>query len=302
MESCDDRTSRRPSNTDYHPQMLKRQTSGSVICTACGVLVGVQDATCYNCGRRNPGMWGFGPALRRLGGDLGFVPFVMGASVVLYALTLVFTGGMRQGGGGLLSRLTPNLQSLFLFGASGAQPVFGLGRWWTLLSATWLHAGALHIFFNMYWVRQLAPATAELFGPGRMVIIYTAGGVAGFALSSFAGAYIPGFLVLRGSQFTVGASASIFGLLGALVYYGRRTGSRHVSRQATSFALFMGVFGLIMPGIDNYAHAGGFGGGYLLAVLLDPLKPERVDHLAIAVVCLAASMLAIVVSVFSAIG
>ena len=43
-------------------------------------------------------------------------------------------------------------------------------------------------------------------------------------------------------------------------------------------------------------------GGYLLAVLLDPLKPERVDHLAIAVTCLAASMLAIVVSVFSAIG
>ena len=247
-------------------------------------------------------MWGFGPALRRLGGDLGFVPFVIGASVVVYALTLVFSRGAQQTAGGLLSMFTPSGQSLFLFGASGALPVFGLGRWWTLLSATWLHGGALHILFNMMWVRQLAPATAGLFGPGRMVIIYIGGGVAGFALSSFAGAFIPDLFILRGGQFTVGASASIFGLLGALVHYGRRTGRQHVSAQAKSFALFMGLFGLIMPGIDNYAHAGGFGGGYLLAALLDPLKPERVDHLAIAVACLAASMLAILASIFAAIG
>ena len=44
----------------------------------------------------------------------------------------------------------------------------------------------------------------------------------------------------------------------------------------------MGVFGLIFPGVDNYAHAGGFAGGYLASLLLDPLKPERVDHMVIA--------------------
>jgi hypothetical protein len=55
-----------------------------------------------------------------------------------------------------------------------------------------------------------------------------------------------------------------------------------------------------MPGIDNYAHAGGFGGGYLAAVLLDPLKPERIDHVVIALVCLGLSLLAIVVSVVTA--
>ena len=42
----------------------------------------------------------------------------------------------------------------------------------------------------------------------------------------------------------------------------------------------MMLFGFLMPGIDNYAHAGGFGGGYLAARLLDPLKPERIDHIA----------------------
>ena len=59
----------------------------------------------------------------------------------------------------------------------------------------------------------------------------------------------------------------------------------------------LGVFGFLMPGIDNYAHAGGFGGGYLAARLLDPLKPERIDHIVIAVACLAASVLSIVASI-----
>jgi membrane associated rhomboid family serine protease len=58
--------------------------------------------------------------------------------------------------------------------------------------------------------------------------------------------------------------------------------------------IFMGFF---ISGIDNYAHAGGFGGGYLAARVLDPLKPERIDHVAIAVGCLALSILSVVASV-----
>jgi len=271
-----------------------------VICTSCGVLVGVNDETCYNCGRRNPGLWGFAPMLRALGNDMGFVPFVMGTCIILYGLTLVASRG-DIGMGGLFSLMSPSTESLFLFGSSGAVPVFAAGRWWTVLSAAWLHGGALHILFNMMWVRQLAPATADLYGPGRMVIIYTVSAITGFTLSSLAGGpldpFIPNLFFLRGGQFTVGASAPIFGLLGAIVYYGRRGGSSHIGSQALSYALFLGIFGLIMPGIDNYAHAGGFAGGWVAARLLDPLKPERVDHVAIALVCLAASILSIVVSV-----
>lgn len=259
------------------------------------MLVGVNDDRCYNCGRRNPGLWGFAPALRALGRDLGFVPFVIGTCAVLYALTLVASRG-NIGMGGVFSLFAPSGQALFLFGASGALPVFGAGRWWTVLSAGWLHGGALHILFNMMWVRQLAPATADLYGPGRMVIIYTVAAIGGFVLSSFAGAYLPDLLFLRGGRFTIGASAPIFGLLGALVYYGRRTGSSMVGGQALSYALMLGIFGVIMPGIDNYAHAGGFGGGYLAARLLDPLERERVDHIVIALVCLAGSLLSVVVS------
>jgi rhomboid protease GluP len=276
--------------------VLRRQTEGSVICTSCGVLVGVNDDRCYNCGRRNPGLWGFAPMLRALGGDMGFVPLVIGGCSVLYALTLLASRG-NIGVGGLFSFFSPSREALFLFGASGAIPVFVADRWWTVLSAAWLHGGALHILFNMLWVRQLAPATADLYGPGRTVIIYTAASVGGFALSSFAGAYLPNLIFLRGGQFTVGASASIFGLLGALVYYGRRSGSRMVGSQALSYALMLGIFGVLMPGVDNYAHAGGFGGGYLAARLLDPLRPERIDHIVMAIGCLVISALSIVASV-----
>jgi rhomboid protease GluP len=275
--------------------MLRRQRTGSVICTSCGVLVGVGDDKCYNCGRWNPGLWGFSPVLRALGRDLGFVPFVIGTCGIVYILTLIASRGAISGGG--ISVLGPSTQALFLFGASGAVPIFAAGRWWTVLSAAWLHAGILHILFNMMAVRQLAPETADFYGPGRTVIIYTAGAVVGFTLSSFAGAFVPGFLFLRGSQLTVGASASIAGLIGALMYYGRRSGSGIVKSEASRYVVMLVVYGFLMPGIDNYAHAGGFGGGYLAALILDPLTPERGDHLLIAVVCLGLSIASIVASV-----
>jgi membrane associated rhomboid family serine protease len=69
-----------------------------------------------------------------------------------------------------------------------------------------------------------------------------------------------------------------------------------------SYAIMMGLFGLFMPGIDNYAHAGGFVGGFVAGKVLDPLEPERIDHLAIAVVCLALSVLSIAFSVLNSVG
>jgi rhomboid protease GluP len=276
--------------------LLKRQREGSTICTSCGVLVGVNDDTCYNCGRRNPGLWGYGPALRRLGQDLGFVPLVMGATVTLYVLSLLLSRSNLQ------MMMAPSTEILFLLGASGAIPVLGFGRWWTFLTAGWLHAGVLHVLFNVLWIRQLAPAIAELYGPARMVIIYVFSGVTGFMLTTFAGAYMRWMPIpfLRGADFSVGASAPIFGLLGALFYHGRRTGSSHTAQAGLQYALFMGVFGLIMPGIDNYAHAGGFAGGYLAGMILDPLKPERVDHMVLAFACLAATFVALGASIITA--
>ena len=270
--------------------MLKRQTSGSVICTSCGVLVGVNDSTCYNCGRRNPGLWGYAPLLRTLGQDMGFVPFVIGMCGIVFILTLIYSGpniGMR----GVFSFLSPSTPAIIVFGASGIVPVMRLDRWWSVLSAGWQHGSVLHLLFNMMAVRQLAPAIADLFGPGRMVIIYTVGSIAGFTLSSV----MPPFPFIGGAPFTVGASASIAALIGALLAYGHRTGSSIATSQATSNLLMLAVYGLMMGSvINNLAHAGGVLGGYVAARVLDPVKPERIDHIAIGIACLAASILSII--------
>jgi rhomboid protease GluP len=276
-----------------------RQKTGSVVCASCGSLVGVNDDKCYTCGRRNPGLWGFGPVLRRFGNDFGFTTVIVYGCGALYLLSLLLTviSGGNLFSGSLFSILGPNRFAYEALGAAGAWPGFVESRWWTVLSAGWLHGGALHILFNLMWVRQLGPAVADMYGAARMVVIYTLSSVTGFALSSFLGAYaaIPFF---SGASYTLGASAPIFGLLGALVYYGKRGGSSLVKSEAMSFAITMGVFGLIMPGIDNAAHLGGFAGGYVAGKFLDPLKAERMDHFVMAAVCLVATALAIGASMF----
>jgi len=280
--------------------MFNRRTTGSVVCPGCGALVGVRDSACYMCGRANPGLFGFGPLLRKLGADFGFVPMVIGASSLLYVLSLLLSGSSIFEVNGLFSILSPNTPALFLFGASGAIPVFRFGRWWTVLSASWLHGSLLHIVFNMYYVRMFGPAAADLFGPARTVIIYVVAGAAGFLLSSFAGAYM-GWMplpMLRGAGFTVGASAPIFGLLGAMVHYGH-IGSSSVKQAALQYAIPFFLFGLIMPGVDNYAHLGGFAGGYLASAFLNPMTRERGDHTVIALMCLGATFVAIVASILS---
>jgi rhomboid protease GluP len=134
-----------------------------------------------------------------------------------------------------------------------------------------------------------------------MVILYVVSGVAGFMVTSLLGWYLWWLpWPLTGAFRSVGASAPIFGLLGAIVYYGRRTGSSIASQTGLQYALILGVFGFIMPGIDNWAHAGGFAGGYLAGLILDPLKRERVDHMVIAFACLAATFVALVASFVTA--
>ncbi len=272
-----------------------RQKTGSVVCRSCGLLVGVNDEECYHCGARNPALWGFAPWLRGLGADLGFIQLVTGATVLLYVISLALDPA-SIGMGGIFSMLSPGGESLFRLGAAGAIPVFGFGHWWSPLSAGWLHGGLLHIGLNLYWLYQVGPPAAELYGAGRMVIIYLGSSVVGFLLSSLAGLLLPGVPIIGGSQLTVGASAAIFGLFGAIVYSGRRGGSSAYSRQIQSLALILFLFGFVLGRIDNWAHAGGFAGGWLIARWLDPMQPERTNHQLAAVVGLGLSVLAVVVT------
>ncbi|MBW8057716.1 MAG: rhomboid family intramembrane serine protease [candidate division NC10 bacterium] len=137
---------------------------------------------------------------------------------------------------------------------------WALGRWWTLFTAIYLHGSLLHILFNVLWINQLAPGVEELYGRSRLIVIFTTAGVLGFVVSNWVG-----------TSFTIGASGSIFGLLGAMVHYGRSRGGTFgvmVFRQYGQWALVLFVLGFLMRGVNNFAHAGGFVGGYLAGVLL----------------------------------
>ncbi len=283
--------------------MLGRQRTGSVLCRSCGGLTSVSDEACFHCGARNPGLFGFAGRLRSVGADLGFGPLILALCVLAYGVSLALDpSGIGYRG---LNIFSPSLEAGQQMGSSGIYPVWQNGRWWTVLSAGWLHGSMIHIFFNMYWVRILVPQVAELYGPARTVIVYTLGSVAGFVMSSTAPVLIiwaapilqgplrifPGF-----GLFTLGASAALMGLWGALIYYGQRTGSSNLRKWAWTNALYFLVFGLVVRGVDNWAHLGGFLGGWLAARLLDPLKPERTNHVIAAILCLVASVASIVAS------
>ena len=117
-------------------------------------------------------------------------------------------------------------------------------------------------------------------------------------MSSFAGRFLSRLPFLRGAGFTVGASASIFGLLGALVHYGGTAGAAR-SRRSDALRGHRVRLRAHMPGVDNFAHAGGFLGGYATSAFFNPLTRERGDHLLIAVGCIAATVLSILYSVLS---
>lgn len=193
-----------------------------------------------------------------------------------------------------LTFLSPTYDSLAFLGATGADPISKFHRWWSLLSANYLHGSLLHIFFNMAALRQLGPLISQLFGPYRMFTIYTLGGVAGFFVSYMAG--VP---------FTIGASAALCSLIGAALYYGKSRGGafgQAVFKQVVSWVIGIALIGLI-PSVNNWGHGGGILAGILIGFLLGyhERKPETLKHNVFAGVCALTTLMTIAWMLFIAI-
>jgi rhomboid protease GluP len=245
-----------------------RQRSGSSLCYSCGKLNRVDAAACFYCGARRPGLWGFAPLAGRLIGRVDFAKSVTVACAVVYVVSLLLDPASALRARSPFDLLAPGDLVVKRLGAAGAIP-WSAGWWWTLFTGMYLHGSLLHVVFNLLWVRQLAPPVEQLFGTARLIVIYTAAGVLGFVTSN-----------TLGVPWTLGASGAVFGLLGALVAYGRARGGTFgvaVFRQYGQWALLIFIFGFFMPGVNNWAHAGGFVGGYLTALVLGPVehRPER---------------------------
>ena len=274
--------------------MIKRKTSGSIVCPSCGRLISADAPECIHCGRKNPGLWGYGPFLSKLLANLGTVSQrITAVCVVLYVLSLLLDPGAIFRNIGFFNLFSPSGAALDKLGMTGSYAL-AQGRWWTLVTAIYLHGGLLHILFNMLWLRSLGMYMEQLYGASRTFLIFTFSGVLGYFLSA-----------VFGIPFTIGASGSIFGLLGALVYYGRRRGGffgAQVYQQVLSWAVVLFLFGFMMPGVNNIAHAGGFAGGYLSAWLLGfhELKFETKNHRLLALAVSIGTALCFVIELFIA--
>jgi rhomboid protease GluP len=239
--------------------MLKK-SSGAILCPSCRKLVSANAPVCIHCGRRNPGLWGYGPSLQLIfGGLTALSPVLVVFCIILYVVSMLVDPSSLFQPKSIFNILSPSMEALDRLGMTGRYAM-ERGRWWTLISAVYLHGGILHILFNMLWIRQLGPVIEETFGTARAFIIFTVSGISGYLVSNLFGVY-----------FTMGASGAIFGLLGALVYYGRKRGGflgNAVYRQVGTWAVTIFLFGFFMPGVNNFAHGGGFVGGYIIAYLI----------------------------------
>lgn len=268
--------------------------NASILCPHCGRLIDRRDPSCPWCGAQRPRLW------NRLTGWISKEPHgeslikaIIGANVCIYIVSLLLSKHSALGGNPL-TFLSPDQRSLLLMGATGAVPVLEMGRFWTLISASYLHGGLLHIFFNMIALRQIGPWVSAEFGSNRMFVIYTGAGICGYLASCLAG--IP---------FTIGASASVCGLIGALFYFGKSRGGSYgsaVSREVSGWMISLVLFGLVMPGINNWGHGGGLVGGIAMGKLLGYRErgPERCWHRLLAVGCVLATILVLLWSVFVA--
>jgi len=223
------------------------------------------------------------------------VKIILYVNIALYVLSIFLNPSALGLSFNPLTFLSPSDKSLFLLGATGTIPINLYGLWWTLVTASFLHGGILHIFFNMAALGQLGSFVLREFGFNRFFIIYILTGIAGFFISYLAG--IP---------FTIGASASICGLIGAILYYGKSRGGFYgevIYKQAMGWVIGIVLFGLLVPGINNWAHGGGIISGVLLAYVLGyhEKKGENLFHRLLASGCIALTALFLLWAVLRAV-
>lgn len=206
--------------------------------------------------------------------------FIVVAAIIYLAEILVDLRGINFSRS--LAFLGPSTDAVVRMGASGAIPILEMNRWWTPLSAGWLHGGILHIGLNMMVFRQLFGPVAQIWGHRRALAFFFISSAMGFVFSSFSFYLLlilpePLMQRLGIGMISVGASAGIMGLLGALLVFSRRTGRRQMSQSIWSSLLFIFVFGISVPQVDNWGHLGGFLSGWLLASLWSSPKRTQLD-------------------------
>jgi len=135
--------------------------------------------------------------------------------------------------------------------------LIGLGEYWRLLTAMFLHADVMHIIFNMMALYILGKDIERFFGKKKFLVIYFISGLVGSAASYF--------LI---DNVSVGASGAIFGLMGANLFLYKLNPLVYKRIYGSDLLILIGinlVIGLVRPNIDMAGHIGGLIAGFITA-------------------------------------
>lgn len=223
------------------------------MCPHCRAFIEAGDRRCPYCGEAVGA-----PAIQRrypadvLGGLIPHAQFTTAMILVVNFGLFVATMLAGEGEGGMnVDGLT-----LFRFGAK-YPPAILQGEWWRLITAGFLHGGIFHILMNSWALFDLGARVEEEYGTERMIVIYFFSTVFGFVASTW-----------WSSALSIGASAAVFGLIGAMIALGVRhpTVAGAVKGLYMRWAIYGLLFGLL-PGlrVDNAAHIGGLAAGFATA-------------------------------------
>ncbi|MGE5488983.1 MAG: rhomboid family intramembrane serine protease [bacterium] len=230
------------------------------MCPNCRAFVTTRDRVCPYCEvKLGPRAVDRRDATALVGGFIPHARFVTTVILLinfgLFAATVLLS--MRRGNAGALMGLDG--QTLADFGAKW-NTALAAGQWWRLITAGFLHGGLIHILMNSWVLFDLGAMVEEVYGWARLIVIYLAATVAGFYASAW---WSP--------SISVGASAGLFGLIGAMIALTLRSSSP-VAMAYRGLYIRWAIYGLVigvLPGlaIDNAAHLGGLAGGFAMGYL-----------------------------------
>ena len=192
------------------------------------------------------------PALRGLVPQSHFTTFILLAiNFGIFLVTMVLS--MQLGSDDFLS---VHGGVLNVFGAKERIAIVLYDQWWRLVTAGFLHGGIIHLLMNSWVLFGLGVQVEEVFGTARYLVIYLLSSVIGFLVSLY---WTPAM--------SIGSSAALSGLIGAMMAYAKRTGQDFIWSFYLRRMIIIAVLGLIIPAIDNAAHFGGFVGGFGIGFL-----------------------------------